>query len=311
MEKNNKILYVILIILVILVLLLGGYIVYEKKANTNKDNIPNQIITPETPEPEEQAEEEEPAALSIINKAEEILSNSDLYNTFFVLYQGADGEGLYKGNMNDVPNQAKLQFVWLHFKNEFEKTTSDKMLKYAQSIFGKDFTIKFEDFKDFYATGINNKDKITKLSYVYNKNTKKYSEYCDNSGVCGGHGILYPLGDLIKYELVDSRVENNKYLLTYKQLFYDPSGFMHRNPEESITYSITNIFGKEMINKKLGFILGNKAKELDETEIIEKETELLPLSITKEYNKIKDKLPNVTYTFEKENDNLILKSINY
>lgn len=306
MEDNSKKIRTLSIMIIILLLVVVGlliYILYDKKKG---QNIPVDNTSQET-----EVVDDTDAKTKIVESAEKILNDKNLYQPLVVF--GTEKEDFYKGNMKDLPNQTKLQLAFLHYGNgELFETTSDNVLKYYQSVFGKDYNIEFEDVKDFSSMGIDSKINDNDAILKYNSQTKKYEE----SDEVGGHGFSLLLGDLIKSKLVDYKEENGVYKLTYKQLFCtncSVSGEGYGDDRDNFLIFV-NIKNEEVFRLQPPFAPSDIEKgaiDFDEPENQKKINQTIENAKNTEFDKVTDKLYNVTYTFEKEEDHLVLKSINY
>ena len=286
-EKNNKKLYVIIVLLCLVIVGLCVYIFLGmSKNNTNENN----NITPETQKTVETLPKD-----TVISKAQDFLdgdswlhyfdeeetSNLCLEGSIYSLFMG------YKGSINDIPNQTKLQMVYwslAHGLNgkEFEELTSDEILAYFKKLFGSDYNITFEDIK------VIGEDNL--VAWKYNASTKKYEDAETGRGISSWIRVLK--SNLVNY----SEPQEGKYVLTFKQLFmYD------EETEDGIKYVFTNLENKELFTK--GGDLFEGSKELSKQHLEDVIKNDLP--------KYEKDLIEVEYTFEVENNELVLKSINY
>lgn len=179
-------------------------------------------------------------------------------------------------NINNMDNQDKLWLTYWYLKDDknlkyLTDYTSDEILSKMQNIFGSKFLINFEDMLSYDSN---------EVVYKYNKNSKKY-EYV-------GGGTSASSLELVRNEFVNIVKDDNKYLITYKPLFYYVYGFLDLG-----TIDIVDI----KYNKLTTYDFVDYDKEI----VISDE----------EYNKIKDNIANVTYIFERENDNLVLTGIRF
>ena len=111
--------------------------------------------------------------------------------------------------------------------------------------------------------------------YKFNTTTNKYEAVPEQA-----HGIDVNLGNLAKSTFISYQEENGKYVITYKQAF-------EKNVDENVI--ITNIEGKELTSYSI-----NDNRNLLENLDTNNQDFL-----------------SVTYTFEYENDVLVLKSLTY
>lgn len=283
-SRKIKALSVLVIILLLVVIGLLVYILYDKKINNvPADNTPNneREVTPKDDEEDTTKVDENEIE---VEPSKDIKVNEDIVkkaNTFLNTTINTEGRFAYNflreanGSINDMDNDDKLSFVELYFLGRFDKLTSDDILKELKSLFGKDFTIEFKNIKC--ALGNDHED------FIYNEKTKKYTANEDNA-----HGFDFDLGIVLKSKLIDYKEENSKYLLTYKQLFKDGT---------SDASSIVNFKGD---------MLHDYSEEYGTTSIEE-----FPKITDSDFAKYEDKLVPVTYTFEMEDGNLVLKSVNY
>lgn len=278
MEGNNKKLYIIIILLCLVIAGLVIYIINIKKTFNNNNDF-NPTPTPQNVEvlPKD----------TIISKAEYMLDNllgtsvSDSW--FYTFVRG------YKGSINDIPNQTKLQMVYWMLKDgkdnkEFEDLTSDDILSYFRDLFGSDYNITFEDIK------VLDDDSIT--SWKYNKTTKTF----EDSGT--GRGSDYDFVRIVKSKFVKyNEVEKGKYVLTFKQLFNS----YQESEDNKNCYVFTNFEGKKLFTKDCNLY----------EESTEQYKHNIDNVVKNELSKYENELIEVDYTFEIENGDLVLKSINY
>ena len=194
----------------------------------------------------------------------------------------------YKGSINDIPNQTKLQMVYWTLKNgiddkDFEKLTSDEILAYFRKIFGSDYNIIFEDIK------VLGEDSL--IAWKYNKDTKTFEDQLT------GRGTDYEFLNIIKSIFVKYNEVDGKYILTFKQLF----NYYQSTDNNKNNYVFVNFEGKKLFTKN---------GDLYEGSVEQTESNINKL-IKEELPAYEDKLVEVDYTFEVENGQLVLKSINY
>ena len=128
MKNNKNILYIIIVILIVTIVFLASYIIINKEKNNH--NLPVNNANDSTNINQE-----------IVKNAENIINKSYFYEPLVVLGKKND---YYNGNINDLPNQTKLQLAGLYYGwGDLEEKTSDEELDYFKTIFGKDYTINF------------------------------------------------------------------------------------------------------------------------------------------------------------------------
>lgn len=190
----------------------------------------------------------------IIKESEDILNNK--ISNLYVLFDESNNE------INSMSNDEKLILMALYIKN-LDSYKSSKILRELKNLFGEDFNIEFNDIKR-----VNDPDKMV---YKYNTKTKKYTKESDILGL----DLILPL----KSELVNFKKQEDTYILTYNQMFYNELS-------ENGKLDIVNIKGEKLFDIKLSD----------------------SISITNEmFNKYKDKLITTDYIFKIENNRLILK----
>ena len=294
MKNNKNILYIIIVILIVTIVFLASYIIINKEKNNH--NLPVNNANDSTNINQE-----------IVKNAENIINKSYFYEPLVVLGKKND---YYNGNINDLPNQTKLQLAGLYYGwGDLEEKTSDEVLDYFKTIFGKDYTINFEDIYSFLEVGINKDIYKNKVLMKYNSKTKMY---IDNEN---GSGYSLNLGTLIKSKLTNYKEENNEYKLTYKQLFCtncEISSYSY-NDERDNYLILVNIKGDEVSRITPLYDKEN----FDNGEIDEDDEEFKSLynktmnELEKEFDNIEEKLIPVTYTFIMEDNHLVLKNINH
>ncbi len=238
-DKRIKNLTALVIILSIVVLAAGVYILYTNK--TSEENIiyQDENITKE--------------ANQIFNK----IADSYYYLTEDV-------------NINDLPNEQKLNFMALYYSYDITEYTSDEIYEELKKLFGKNFTIEFKDIK------LEPFSDNSEPDYIYDEVTKKY---IDNGNGHGLEGTNY----LIKSLLVDYKKNDDEYILSYKQLFY--------------IYDYDEVLFTDITGKNILFKKG----------ISDEEENSVSVKVSDgEFNRYMDKLPIVEYTFKLEDGKLIL-----
>lgn len=251
-DKRIKNLTALVIILTLMLLGCGVYIAFTRVPNCSNENV---TIDNE-----------------ITDKANTILNKISNVHEFLL----TDTE------LNDMPNQLKLDMAVFYFKDDkngkyIDDYTSDEILSELKSIFGKDYSIKFENIEQFFNNDKDPSDPENDV-YIYNNDTKKYTATENGQSI---DSLLVA----IKNKLVDYKVLNNdEYLISYKELFYSYDWDNDGN-DIAIFY---NANGDEIFQKKVDL---NSKLTIDNSE----------------FNKYIDKLNTTEYLFKLEDDNLILK----
>ena len=194
---------------------------------------------------------------------------------------------------------------------EVKELTKEEVVEYADEV------VAYSGFAGLYKDGFKgNLTDITKeqkFAFAYtigdDESVKEYKKMFNeeypgaeidafNDKAAEGEDVskvkLYPFYSNVFTKLVDYKFENNKYVLTYKHLY----AFI--NFEESPSLYLLNIKGDVLYTGKNG-----------DDPVLQKiayEDNYDPEELLIQYD---EKLNNVEFTFEVENEELVLKSINY
>ncbi len=208
----------------------------------------------------------------IIDQADTILNK--LSNTYIFLMNDTD--------IVNYPNQLKLDIALFYLMDNengkyIDSYTSTEIESKLQDIFGKNFKIKFEDIEPLFNTNLDPSDPDNAL-YTYDSSTKRF---IDNENGFGLEFMKY----LSNSKLIDYKVIDNEYILSYKQIFYKYD--FDENDREIISYVTIN--GDPLFDKVAE---GYDSPQLTESEI----------------DQYLSALPITEYTFKLENNKLILKN---
>lgn len=178
-------------------------------------------------------------------------------------------------NLNDMDNQDKLWIAYWILKDDYN-------LKYMTDYTSDEILVEMQKLfgGNFNIVFEDIKDYEGNSMYDYNEKNKKY-EY-----VGGGFGasVLH----LVRNDFVSIEKENGKYYITYAPLFYYVDGFMDVG-----TVSIMDI----NYNKITTYEIKDYNDEVEVT--------------NEEFNRVKDKITNITYIFENENDQFVLTGMKF
>jgi len=225
-------------------------------------------------------------------------SNMNLYEMLY----------LNKTNFSKLPNQLKLQLLVNIFEHDCYPLTETNgaIMKYKMNkVFGNNFKITLGNIVDLYFNKTDKnfecKDKKScTYLYTYNSGSDLFNKGLSN------YKMYKNVGKAAYSKLVSYKEENGKYIITYKQVFIidDKSGGLvdksieHPNGLHYHLY-FKNIKGEELHQEP---IYANNDTYGDGSKYV------VPDKI---YNKIKNKIPNTTYTFEVQGSNLVLIDIKY
>lgn len=291
MKKSKNGLMIVIVILSVIILALVGYIVYDKISEDNKsENVQNNneegnknLISEDNKNENVQNNNEEGKQnVNFFDLAKEYINNIielDTYNLFNRLYE----EGL----SNDI----KLSMALSDLEKFEQKYTCDEV-----------YTANYEEEYrpigyEFYGCSVLNKEGVYSINYdQVNEDYKKLFgdmndapkeiAYCDNSSICD---YSEKINSYVKLDIQASGNPSYEYYYEIKDVKID-------NNELKIT--ILYLDYVELMN-------GSFVYNLNDVDHIANNVE----EVKQAYNDNKEKLPSLTFVFEKENQNYIIKSV--
>lgn len=273
-NSNNKVLITIVVILIVLVLCLGGYLVYDKLLSNNNDNNTDNNITENN---QEETKEEDYDLVEAKKLIDNILS-LDVYNILDRLSESGLTEDV-KLSMAIVSTPAQQIYTCndaFDVNTEYggyRPTQTDRWA--CDSNIAVD-TYPYNDVNESYkklfgsATVASKNGVYTIMAYDYSSKIDSFVALDPQFGPIVGNLYYY---DVEAAQLIDNQLIIEVSYLTYIYTTLDAEDF---------TYTINDIQYTAMSEEE----------------------------ISKAYNDNKEILPHLTFTYEKENKNYVLKSVN-